>query len=245
MDDMRTISDPELAEEEKKRIKNATTYMRRAKTCEEDAEARREERMKDAETNWRAAGREIRKLKEMSRSMTWERFCSEKLGISRARADELIRVAEQRTTVRKVREQKRDSVRKSRAASEPLLQNTRSSGNHDIPIKELRKIGKQHDLTPKQQEVLEKTGSLLAAKRCDFDYEHDVEPGETAAEAHRGAFEWQSAEGVRLARDSALLRNGAEVIPDDLAAIDAVIDAWKELRGKILPRVVKGAGART
>lgn len=57
-----------------------------------------------AEWHYRAAGAHLRTLKEqMPVGTTWERFVKAKCKLSRERADELIRIADGRTTLEKVR----------------------------------------------------------------------------------------------------------------------------------------------
>ncbi len=71
------------------------------------------------------------------KGITWPAFVKENYDFSRSRADELIQIAEERTTVEKAREGKNASVKKSRAKStlrsvEPPL---RSGGSNVVHLK--------------------------------------------------------------------------------------------------------------
>jgi hypothetical protein len=80
-----------------------------------------------AEQFYKAAGAHLRTLKEGRASVngkgfgTWEEFVKERCGIASRRADELIMIADGRTTLEKVRASKAESMRRLRARqqSEP------------------------------------------------------------------------------------------------------------------------------
>lgn len=81
-----------------------------------DAAARSEE---EAQRYYEAAGARLKQLKENMRlkqmDVTWSDYVRDKFDLSQQRADELIRIAEGKTTVKKVRELAREGMRKSRA----------------------------------------------------------------------------------------------------------------------------------
>jgi hypothetical protein len=217
------------------RIRDVNVYIRRAESYEKKAHIQQD----DADANWIAAGKILRKLKaDLPQGTKWADYVHEHIKsstgrpMSRERADELIRIAETRTTVAKLRKVKRDSVRKTRAKRNSAL---RSAGNTTTSVKDLRQIGKARGLTPKEQKIFESTGSLAEALGCSFDPEKDKEhEAMTESERLSGAFDWQSGEALRLAKDCALLRRGADpATSEQIAVIKEVIAAWRELLEKL------------
>lgn len=93
-----------------------------------------------ADEHWQTAGRLLARLKRCKpKQCSWESYVREKANLSRERADELIRIAEGRTTVEGVREGKRERVRKSR--DKPVLRSTGNSAatsraDDDMPTQE-------------------------------------------------------------------------------------------------------------
>src|SRR5262249_33802765 len=66
--------------------------------------------------HWHAAGLALKQLKELKpKGARWPAYVREHFDLSKERADELIRIAEGRTTVKKTRERKRQSMRRTRA----------------------------------------------------------------------------------------------------------------------------------
>lgn len=77
--------------------------------------AKAKECMETAELFYKSAGQKLKQLKlEKPTGITWEKYVRDEFDLSRQRADELIRIAEGKTTVKKTRETKRNSVRQTR-----------------------------------------------------------------------------------------------------------------------------------
>jgi hypothetical protein len=75
-----------------------------------------------AEQFYIAAGQHLKTLKEQKPcDVTWEHYVTEKVGLGRSRADELIRIADGRTSIAQVREQTAKRVSQHRAR--PALRN--------------------------------------------------------------------------------------------------------------------------
>jgi hypothetical protein len=93
-------------------------------TRDDLANAKRSE--EDADSYYKAAGIKLKQLKEEGQAegrfkqgpgsdTTWSQFVLDEFDLKQSRADELIRIAEGKISLEKSREQKRDSVRRSRS----------------------------------------------------------------------------------------------------------------------------------
>jgi|SRR5215469_1801223 len=157
-----------------------------------------------------AAGKALAKLKHgKPKDRPWPEYVREHFKLSQQRADELISISRNKTTVAKVRAATRQRVRKHRAKS--LLRNSGSTAAN---------------------------GKNSMTTDCrGYDPEHDDDGGLTEAELIANAFRWQIPEAIRLANQCAILRDGTS--PGLIRKLDAidnverVIAAWQELLGKL------------
>jgi hypothetical protein len=119
----------------------------------------------------------------------------------------------------------------------PTLRDSVVTLSEDNAVKD-RRIA---ELEARLQELEASTESRTPAERprhttCDFDEEHDREPGESEQEARANAFHWQWNEAVRLAEESALTRDGTapnEITDECLNAVKQVIEAWTALSSRL------------
>jgi hypothetical protein len=78
----------------------------------------------------------------------------------------------------------------------------------------------------------------VAPAKADFDPEDDEDDEQLERERLARAFDWQTGEAERLARECALLRPGADpVTAADLRRVQSVLADWNELKSELLRRV--------
>jgi hypothetical protein len=168
-----------------------------------------------ADEHWLASGRILKRLKQMKpEGVTWEAYVRREADLSQQRADELIRIAEGRTTVDKVREGKRQSVKKSRASKSTL-----------------RSVGKKTKARGSQKR---------APSACEIDWEHYKDDEEEAdSVTNLRAADWQLHEGARLAEEFALLRPGtkaSDIKNKHVEAVMTISRKWKRLAATLLDK---------
>lgn len=165
-----------------------------------------------ADEHWMAAGRLLKRLKRMKpEGETWEVYVRREAGLSRERADELIRITEGRTTVTEVRGRAKQSMKKSRSVK--------------------RVTGKKKVVPFSKQRM---------PSACEIDWEHykdDEEESDSVTNLR--AADWQLHEAERLAEEFALLRPGtrAKDIKNKHVEMAVTISRkWKKLAARLLDK---------
>jgi len=182
----------------------------------------------EAQAFYANAGANLRKIKDdPRRTGSWASYVREHCGLSQQRADELIRIAEGRTTVKKVRAEKAASVQKSKAKLKAEAKANTSSVDSPAP-KPTPKPGPK--LSPEE-------------RSCDFDWDNvkpeDFGDSDTAYRRQAGFY---VSEALRLAEAFPLLRvTPSKITQREVQDVRKVARAWSELADTIAQHIIRKA----
>jgi hypothetical protein len=203
-------------------MQTVTELIRAAQTLKEKAEQASEK----SDQFYVALGKKLAELKERKpNGTTWPDFVKKHFGYSRERADELIRVATGATSITKLREGKKASMKKSRAKPAPRGAGSKQKDNDNV-LPFSKKSPEEGD--------------------CNYDDgDPDHVKGDTKEQIRRQIFlnmarEWGIKRPTEVLDDAFFSKASPEEVTDDLfVEIEAVIAAWNVIAVKLTK--LKGA----